>query len=69
MGWAGIGAWDWAGKLPRVDARKECSWCSNQEVLGECSNNTTAHHLEVQWGGRVRGGTLTHAHEKAVNSL
>ena len=41
MGCAGIGAW----KLRRVDAKKKCSGCSNQEVLGNnISNNTTAHH-------------------------
>ena len=41
VGWAGIGTW----KLPRVNARKKCSGCSYQEVLGNSSsNNTTAHH-------------------------
>ena len=41
VGWAGIGAW----KLPRVDARKKCSGCSYQEVLGKISSdNTTEHH-------------------------
>ena len=41
QGWAGIGAW----KFPGTHARKKCSGCSYQEVLGNSSsNNTTAHH-------------------------